>query len=103
MIYFYCRCSTKLAASLKGLFVVFAFYFLKQAAALLKRCHSNSQQAPLFSSETKSCLLLDSVLETLLTVFSHDKQNFVNKECFDSLMQPLVDQVRLTNTHLLSW
>ncbi|KAF4524661.1 hypothetical protein B566_EDAN012243 [Ephemera danica] len=64
------RCSTSLANSLKGLFVVFAFYFLKQAAGLLRRCHSgvNQGEEPLFPSEGQICLLLESVLETLLAL-----------------------------------
>ena len=43
----------------------------------------------------KSCLLLQFVLDCLYKTFLYDTEGFVNKERFDMIMQPLVDQVRL--------
>lgn len=44
-------------------------------------------------AENKSMDLLEYVLKTLYTVFLYDSQSFVNGERFETLMQPIVDQV----------
>lgn len=43
----------------------------------------------------KCCQLLIYVLDCLYKCFLYDSQRFVNKERFDRLLQPLVDQVTL--------
>lgn len=83
------RLTHSIAESLKGLFVTFADYFLKNAALLLDETNVSKQKSvPDCSKE-----LLEAVLRALLTVFLHDASHFVTKERFDTLMQPLVDQV----------
>ena len=42
----------------------------------------------------KGCQLLQYILTTLTKCFLYDADQFVNKDRFDCLMQPLVDQVR---------
>ncbi len=44
-------------------------------------------------SVDKSCLLLRYILQTLTKCFLYDKSGFLTKERFDTLLQPLVDQV----------
>ena len=41
----------------------------------------------------KSCQLLRYILDCLYKCFLNDNQRFVNKERFDRLLNPLVDQV----------
>jgi hypothetical protein len=59
-------------------------------------CKSNENEAEGQGYEEASAqLLLQYLLQTLYRVFQHDSgQGFVNKERFDALMQPLVDQVK---------
>ena len=46
------------------------------------------------SPTVKGCLLLEFILQCLSKCFLYDKGgNFLTKERFDTLMQPLVDQV----------
>ena len=52
----------------------------------------------------KSCLLLRYILQTLTKCFLYDKSGFLTKERFDTLLQPLVDQVddnQLAMQHLV--
>ena len=43
---------------------------------------------------TKSCVLLGHILQCLIKCFMYDRGgNFLTKERFDALMQPLVNQV----------
>ena len=44
----------------------------------------------------KSCQLLEYILDCLYKTFLYDTESFVNKERFDIIMQPLVDQVFVT-------
>ena len=47
----------------------------------------------------KSCQLLDYILDCLYKTFLYDTESFVNKERFDIIMQPLVDQVFVTTVY----
>lgn len=92
------RLSSSIAESLKGLFVLFAGRLVQNAATLLDRTNvcksSDSEAEEEVYEESSAQLLLQYVLRTLYRVFQHDSgQGFVNKERFDALMQPLVDQV----------
>lgn len=44
-------------------------------------------------SEKKCAALVNNILKTLHYVFLYDSQNFLSKERFETLMQPIVDQV----------
>ena len=46
----------------------------------------------------QSCLILQYILQCLTKCFLYDKTGFLSKERFDSLLQPLVGQVRLIAT-----
>nr|CAD7441758.1 unnamed protein product [Timema bartmani] len=93
------RLSSSIAEHLKGLFVLFAGHFLKNAAGLLDANNLAKTDTLYFGSgklaKTKANLLLQQILKTLHGVFMYDRQKFINKERFDVLMQPIVDQVRL--------
>jgi len=43
--------------------------------------------------DTKNMLLCKAILNCLFKCFLYDTEGFVNKQRFDMLMQPLVDQV----------
>ena len=47
----------------------------------------------MFPNEDQCSVLLSYVLQTLHKCFLSDKGQFVTKERFDSLLQPLTDQV----------
>lgn len=49
--------------------------------------------------ETSCISVVESVLETLHKVFLYDSHNFVNQERFETLAQPLVDQIENTIGH----
>ncbi|KAL4702092.1 hypothetical protein ACJJTC_002404 [Scirpophaga incertulas] len=85
--------SSAIADQLKGLFVLFAGHFIKNAADLLDSCNSAKSEDLFFDSEEKCLVLLKYVIKTLQIVFLYDSQNFLNKERFETLMQPVVDQL----------
>lgn len=89
--------SSCIAQSLKGLFVLFAGHFLNNAAQILDSCNTvKNQEGYYLDKEGSNTLLLENVLKTLLYVFSFDNQKFINRDRFEVLMQPLVDQLENT-------
>jgi hypothetical protein len=79
--------------------VLFAGRLVQNASALLDRTNicklRDSGTEDEVYEESSAQLLLQYVLQTLYRVFQHDSgKAFVNKERFDALMQPLVDQVK---------
>ncbi|XP_018325766.1 HEAT repeat-containing protein 1 [Agrilus planipennis] len=88
--------SYEIANSLKGLFVLFAGHFLNNAANLLDACNVIKQKELYFENEEQNVLLVENILKTLNAVFLYDTQRFVNKERYDVLMQPIVDQLENT-------
>lgn len=92
LITFY-NLSNVFAQSLKGLFVLFAGHFLKNASEVLNECNTIKSEQLYYEDNEKNILLLENVLKTLQAVFTYDNQKFINKERFDVLMQPLVDQL----------
>lgn len=85
-----------IAHKLKSLFVLFAGYFLNNAAALLDACNVVKTEDLYFEENEKNVMLLEYVIKTLTAVFMYDSQKFVNKERFELLMQPIVDQIENT-------
>ncbi|XP_047117771.1 HEAT repeat-containing protein 1 [Schistocerca piceifrons] len=99
IITFY-RLSSNIAECLKGLFVLFAGHFIKNAAQMLDQNNETKTEDLYFGkgeeAEAKAAVLLEYILKTLHKVFLYDSHNFTNKERFDSLMQPVVDQMENT-------
>jgi hypothetical protein len=95
-IVFY-QTTLKLSDKLKNLFVLFASHFVQNAADLLNLMNSSKTTEKYFdssSSNEKEKLLLFSVIDTLSNVFLNDSQRtFFNKERFNLLLDPLVDQI----------
>ncbi|KAI8486292.1 HEAT repeat-containing protein 1 [Branchiostoma belcheri] len=91
------RLAEAMADRLKSLFVLFAGHIVKNAAATLDSNNVYKTEEPYFgdsdADQRKSSLLLGYILDCLYKVFLYDNENFVNKETFDLLMQPLVDQI----------
>lgn len=54
---------------------------------------NNKMKHQISWSPSKAIDLVDAILRALHTVFVHDTSHFINKERFDTLMQPIVDQV----------
>ncbi|KAJ8929227.1 hypothetical protein NQ314_018106 [Rhamnusium bicolor] len=88
--------SSGIAHSLKGLFVLFAGHFLNNSAQILDSCNKIKNEELYFNEDNKNILLLEYVLKTLNAVFLYDNQKFINKDRFEVLMQPLVDQLENT-------
>ncbi|XP_028404436.1 HEAT repeat-containing protein 1-like isoform X2 [Dendronephthya gigantea] len=89
----------RMADKLKGLFVLFAGYLVKNTASILDSTNITKTES-FFSGEywddeatEKSDQLLGYVLDCFYKCFLYDNQRFVNKERFDRLLQPLVDQI----------
>ena len=96
-IVFY-QTTLKLSDKLKNLFVLFASHFVQNAADLLNLINISKTNEKYFDSSTtsyeKEKLLLFSVIDTLSNVFQNDSQRtFFNKERFNLLLDPLVDQI----------
>lgn len=94
------RLSANIAEGLKSLFVLFAGHFLKHAASLLvgnniKTCENGALETTL-QDEASRIELIDEILLTLFRVFTYDARDFVNQERFETLMQPIVDQIENT-------
>uniref|UniRef100_A0A8C4Q1C2 HEAT repeat-containing protein 1 n=1 Tax=Eptatretus burgeri TaxID=7764 RepID=A0A8C4Q1C2_EPTBU len=83
------RLAACLANRLRGLFSLFAGHLVQPAASML------TYERKLWS-ESESCLLLNSLLSCLHSIFLHDTQHFITKERSDTLTVPLIDQ--LANT-----
>ncbi|XP_076243832.1 HEAT repeat containing 1 homolog l(2)k09022 [Calliopsis andreniformis] len=93
------RLSANIAECLKSLFVLFAGHFLKHAAMLLSSNNPAIMEEPQemsLSEESSKIELVEAILLTLYRVFSYDAHNFVNQERFETLMQPIVDQLENT-------
>lgn len=87
------RVSSAIADKLKGLFVLFAGHFIKNAAELLDSCNKSKTEDLYFDTEEKCITLVNYIIKTLHIVFLYDSQNFLNKDRFETLMQPVVDQL----------
>ncbi|CAG4972998.1 unnamed protein product [Colias eurytheme] len=87
------RVSSAIADKLKGLFVLFAGHFIKNAADLLDACNNSKSEQLYFDSEEKCIILIKYIIKTLHIVFLYDSQNFLDKNRFETLMQPIVDQL----------
>ncbi|VVC93212.1 unnamed protein product [Leptidea sinapis] len=85
-----------IAEKLKGLFVLFAGHFIKNAADLLDACNNSKTEEFYFDSEDKCITLVKFIIKTLHNLFLYDSQQFLNKDRFETLMQPVVDQLENT-------
>ena len=97
-----------MAESLKGLFVSFAGHFLQKAANLLDATNLSKTENNYYEKsrdgERKCGILIENILKTLHSVFLYDStesSNFLNKDKFEVLLHPLVDQVRIKFRPLL--
>ncbi|XP_046961956.1 HEAT repeat-containing protein 1 [Vanessa cardui] len=90
------RLSSAIADKLKGLFVLFAGHFVKNAAELLDACNNSKTEDLFFDTDEKCISLIKYVIKTLHIVFLYDSQTFLNKDRFETLMQPIVDQLENT-------
>ncbi|RUS79382.1 hypothetical protein EGW08_012842 [Elysia chlorotica] len=96
VLFFYRLCNS-LAEKLKSLFTLFAGHILKHSAQMLDENNKSKSKCRFFgkgkSARTKSSNLVQYVAGCLQKTFAHDTEGFMNKERFDIVMQPLVDQL----------
>ncbi|XP_055547032.1 HEAT repeat-containing protein 1 homolog [Wyeomyia smithii] len=86
--------SSHVAEALKHLFVLFASELITNAAKLLEATNSSkTSQEQYFPEPKKNATLVRYILRTLLSVFVNDNQNFINLIRFDTLLQPIADQL----------
>ncbi|CAK9799391.1 HEAT repeat-containing protein 1 [Anthophora quadrimaculata] len=93
------RLSANIAECLKSLFVLFAGHIIKHAAVLLSSNNPAVLEEPqemTLPEESSKIELVEAILLTLYRVFSYDAHNFVDQERFDTLVQPIVDQLENT-------
>ena len=79
--------------------MLFAGHFLKHAASLLSANNPVINEEPNELTLPEECArveLVEAILLTLERVFSYSTNNFVNQERFDTLGQPIVDQIENT-------
>jgi len=91
------KLSITLARSLKSLFLLFFGHVLKNATEILKTINIREDHPgdiPISAEYSQELLVV--VLDCLSTSLQYDNQGFVNKDRFNSLMQPLVDQLENT-------
>lgn len=72
---------------------------MKHAASLLSGNNVVLQNEVLETTlpeESSRIELVEAILLTMLRVFSYDAHDFVNQERFETLMQPIVDQIENT-------
>lgn len=69
---------------------------MKNASDLLDACNNSKTEDLYFDSEVKCLMLIKYIIKTLHTVFLYDSQSFLNKDRFETLMQPVVDQLENT-------
>ncbi|XP_015510740.1 HEAT repeat-containing protein 1 homolog [Neodiprion lecontei] len=89
------RLTANIAESLKSLFILFAGHFLKHAASLLASqnpciAEDDGLRMPL---EVNQVELVEVILLTLYRIFLYDPRNFVTEERFQTLAQPIIDQL----------
>ncbi|XP_064652664.1 HEAT repeat-containing protein 1-like [Lineus longissimus] len=96
LLVFY-RLANGIADKLKTLFTLFAGHIVKNAANLMDENKPSKSKVGTFGASedgvTKSCQLLKFIFGVLHKCFLYDNEGFLNKERFDTLLQPLVDQV----------
>ncbi|XP_024935549.1 HEAT repeat-containing protein 1 isoform X2 [Cephus cinctus] len=93
------RLSATIAECLKSLFVLFAGQFLNHAATLLGTNNlavTEESNEFLLEDEAHRVELIEAILLTLHRVFTYDAHNFVNQERFETLAQPIIDQIENT-------
>ncbi|EDO28824.1 predicted protein [Nematostella vectensis] len=89
-----------IAEKLKGLMTLFAGYILKNCASLLDANNSSKTDQLFFEEEGvedqrgSSVQLVKFILDCLQKCLLYSTKGFIDKERFDCLMQPIVDQVR---------
>ncbi|XP_038109025.1 HEAT repeat-containing protein 1 homolog [Culex quinquefasciatus] len=92
--------SSHAADALKHLFVLFASELIDNAAKLLDATNAAKTESDLFFPDPhKNCTLIRYILRTLLSVLVNDNQNFINSMRFDTLLQPIADQLENTIVH----
>lgn len=96
IITFY-RLSNEIAEALKSLFVLFASDVVVNAADILNQLNlakvEKAENLFFPGDKEKNIYLIEHILKTLYNIFLHDRQNFINTHRFDTLMQPIVDQL----------
>ncbi|XP_064605769.1 LOW QUALITY PROTEIN: HEAT repeat-containing protein 1-like [Liolophura sinensis] len=94
------RLADRLAEKLRSLFTLFAGHIIKHTARMLDE-NNNSKDGDLFfgsgrEAEQKADQLLIYLYSYLYKCFLYDSEGFVSKERFQTLMQPLCDQIENT-------
>ncbi|XP_029708721.1 HEAT repeat-containing protein 1 homolog [Aedes albopictus] len=91
--------SSHVAEALKHLFVLFASELITNAARLLDATNAaktTDEEDLFFPVPSKNVTLIRYILRTLFSILVHDNQNFINSVRFDTLLQPIVDQMENT-------
>lgn len=93
-VFTFYKLTSELSKSLKSLFSHMSTYFFRHVASLLDLSNLSKSKTSYFNSdETLGHELLINILDTLNYCFMYSKEQLLDKEHFDLLMQPLIDQI----------
>ncbi|XP_014204224.1 HEAT repeat-containing protein 1 [Copidosoma floridanum] len=92
------RLSATVAVHLKVLFLIFIGHTLKHAASLLTgnniiNINSEEPLETTLPDEASRIELIEEILLMFQRAFNYDENGYVNQERFETLMQPIVDQL----------
>lgn len=87
------KLSHVVSKSLKSLYVLFANDIIEPAAKLLRNSNALFSHEVNFVSESENLLLIEFILKTIRNICLFDSQKFINEHRFNTLMEPIVDQV----------
>lgn len=92
------RLTSKIAAALKSLFVLFSVDFTMNSASLLNGCHlgkakDDAEQIFFPDDEAKCATLIDGIMSSYFNIFTYDAAKFMDAGRFETLCNVMVDQL----------
>lgn len=88
------RLTNEISIALKSLFLLFASDVVDSAALLLNQSNpSKDNDALCFTDEKQNLYLTEFILRSLHNIFLNDHQNFINRQRFEKIIQPVVDEI----------
>lgn len=93
-IFTFYELTSHFSKSLKSLFSVMSKYLFTHASTALDTCNISKSECHYFDTDVKlSHRLLTNILDTLNYSFLYSEENLLDKEHFELLMHPLVNQI----------
>lgn len=88
------RLTNEIAMALKSLFLLFASDVIDSAAELLNKSNPAKSDELCFGDDNRLNLYLtEFILRSLNNIFIHDHKSFMNSKRFDTILQPIVNEI----------